>query len=341
MPDPLTEWSGTALEGVERAMRRALSPPEPAVAELYGWLSYHIGYSDLEGRPELGRRGKGVRPTLCLLACAAAGGTSERAERAAAAIELTHEFSLIHDDLQDRDRTRRGRPAVWTRIGVAQAIGAGDVLFSIARRELASVEGLSDEARTDVFQRYDAACIRLAEGQYLDLRFEDRVDVRVDEYVGMVARKTGALLSAAAGIGARLGGASAEAAEALADAGLSIGIAFQARDDILGLWGAAGQTGKPAGNDLRRGKKSLPIVFALEQPAVAALLRSFWQDGAPEDRVDDTLEAIERCGALDFAERQAETHADRAISALQRTRLDPEAAASLEALAREAIRRTD
>ncbi len=339
MANSAPEWSGPGLEGVERTMRRALEPPDASVAQLYGWLSYHVGYTSIDGRVDDGRRGKGVRPSLCLAACAAVGGSKLSAEQAAAAIELTHEFSLIHDDLQDRDRVRRGRPALWTEIGDAQAIGAGDTLFSIARHVLASIEGIETEVRLDINTQYDRACIRLSEGQFLDLVFEGRDDVGVDEYFGMVERKTGALLGAAAGIGARLGGADAASVDALTDAGEAIGVAFQVRDDVLGLWGSAGLIGKPAGNDLRRGKKSLPIVFALNEPSAGNAIRRFWAAGAPESEADSVLEHIEAAGAKHFAEGEAARYVDLAVAALNRVPLDPGETQILVDLAHAAISR--
>lgn len=335
-----TEFSGPLLEGVEGTMRRALEPPDQSVAQLYAWLRYHIGYAGLDGHSEDGRRGKGVRPSLCLTACAAAGGSTDRAATAAAAIELTHEFSLIHDDLQDRDRMRRGRPALWTEIGDAQAIGAGDCLFSIARRVFSSIEGIDDEVRSDIAARYDGACIRLSEGQFLDLVFEGRDDLSVEDYVDMVARKTGALLGAAAGIGARLGGADAKTVDALTAAGEAIGVAFQVRDDMLGLWGSAGLTGKPAGNDLRRGKKSLPIVFALNNASAGDAIRRFWEAGAPEGDTQYVLESIKEAGAKSFAEAEAARYVSRAMTALDSVSLEPIYARRLVALAEDAILRS-
>ena len=311
-------WHSPSLGGVERLIRSALQPPpESSVTELYDWLNYQVGWSTLDGAPASGRRGKGVRPSLCLVACAAAGGPIERAEPAAAAIELTHEFSLIHDDLQDRDETRRGRPALWTAIGDAQAITAGDALFGIARLLLSGAKGAPADSRLDVVARYDRACIRLAEGQYLDISFEDRHDVTLEEYLEMVACKTGALLGVAAGIGARLGGSDARTADDLESAGEAIGIAFQIRDDILGLWGAGEKTGKPAGNDLRRGKKSLPILFALDEPSTRSAVTAYWDAGAPDGSTLALLDLIDQVGARQYAEDQAEHYANRAIHALE------------------------
>lgn len=320
-------------------MRRSLEPPDPALAELYGWIRYHIGFSTIDGLPADGRRGKGIRSALCLAACAAAGGPEEDAEAAAAAIELTHEFSLIHDDLQDRDRLRRGRPALWTVVGEAHAIGAGDVLYSIARHVLSTMPGVDAEILRDVERRYDLACIRLSEGQYLDLTFEERGQIGVEAYLDMVERKTGALLGAAAGIGAGLGEADAETAESLESAGLAIGVAFQIRDDILGLWGSTGRTGKPAGNDLRRGKKSLPIVHALTDAETGRAIQRYWDAGAPEAETLPMLERLDAMGARGYAEREAERYVEMAMSAIDGLDLRPAGARRIADIAREAIGR--
>lgn len=289
------ERVAATMDAVEARMRAALLSPEPALAPLYGWLRYALGWAEIDGRPAEARRAKGVRPRVCLTACAAVGGALESAVDAAAAIELTHEFSLIHDDIEDDDRTRRGRSALWTEIGVAQGINAGDALFGIAR-SLLSGEGASPRSapppdrRLSRLRRYDAACVALAEGQYLDLAFERAATVSPEDYVTMVARKTGALLGAAAALGALSGGADDVVADGLARWGELVGVAFQMRDDWLGLFGDPEHTGKPAGADLVRRKKSLPVLLGLEDPALgeplAALLAAEVAPEAAERMVD-------------------------------------------------------
>jgi geranylgeranyl diphosphate synthase type I len=250
-----------ALQAVRDTLRAAVTAEDPATRPVYAWLRYHLGWADADGHPIEARAGKGIRPRVCLLACEAVGGDPQLAVPAAAAVELTHEFSLIHDDIEDGDTLRRGRAALWTQCGSAQGINAGDLLFALARRQLVAGP-LAPSTQLALVRRYDAACIGLAEGQFLDLAFEQADRIAVDDYLAMVARKTGALLEAAAAMGALAGGATAAEVEALADYGQALGIAFQIQDDVLGLWGDPERTGKPVGADLQRGKKSLPVLLA-------------------------------------------------------------------------------
>lgn len=338
--DPLAAEAGMAE--VRTCMRAALSDRGDECDGLYGWLRYHLGWADLAGRPEQASAGKGIRARACLTACAAVGGPAARAVPVAAAIELTHAFSLIHDDIEDGDRQRRGRAALWTLVGIPQAINAGDALFSIARLLLSRATDEPDPGlRLRILAIYDAACLRLAEGQYLDLRFEDELEVSQAAYLRMVAGKTGALLGAATATGALAGGGQPEVAEALGRFGESVGLAFQMHDDVLGMWGDPARTGKPAGADLGRRKRSLPVIMGLADPGIgpelAALLRS---EGplAPETVArwaGRLAEAGFREGAHELARREAA--AARAI--LADLALAPEPRAALDALARQAVER--
>lgn len=338
--DPLA--AEALMAELQACMRAAVADRGDERDGLYGWLRYHLGWADLAGRPEQASAGKGIRARACLTACAAVGGPAERALQVAAAIELTHAFSLIHDDIEDGDRQRRGRAALWTLVGIPQAINAGDALFSIARLLLSRpAEAPEPEVRLRILAIYDAACLRLAEGQYLDLRFEDELAVSQAAYHRMVAGKTGALLGAATATGALAGGAEPEVSEALARFGESVGLAFQMHDDVLGMWGDPARTGKPAGADLGRRKRSLPVIMGLEDPGLgpelAALLRS---EGAlaPETVArwaGRLAEAGFREGARDMARREAA--AARAI--LADLDLAPEPRSALDALARQAVER--
>ena len=289
------------LAPVHEVMRRAVAPAGDQRDGLYHWLGYHLGWSTPDGRPADERRAKGVRPLVCMLASRAVGGDDTAAVPAAAAIELTHEFSLIHDDIEDGDRTRRGRAALWTLTGMPHGINSGDALFGIARSQLA-LSPVAPDVLADLYARYDDACIRLAEGQYLDLSFETADYVTVDDYVDMVSRKTGALLAAAAGLGARAGGASPDVADGLARYGLALGVAFQIKDDVLGLWGDPERTGKPVGSDIQRRKKSLPVVAALAAPELGPRLLDLYS--GPDPTPDDArraAEAMERAGVRESA----------------------------------------
>jgi len=340
----MTDWAGTdaRLSSVHARMRAAVAGPGDGRDGLYRWLSYHLGWADAGGRPVEQRAAKGIRPLVCLTACEAVGGEADLAAPAAAAVELTHEFSLVHDDIEDGDRRRRGRPALWAVVGAPQAINAGDALFTLARRQLTEHGGgWPDGVALDLIRRYDAACLRLAEGQFLDIGFESAARVALDDYIAMVAGKTGALLGAAAAMGARAGGAVPAVADAFSRYGEAVGVAFQMQDDVLGLWGDPGHTGKPAGNDLARRKKSLPIILALSDPVQGPPLGDVLAAERPPDPAAVALWTgrLAAAGYRDQARALARRYAETALAALAELDLAAGPRAALEALARQAVER--
>jgi len=306
------EW----LPPLEAEMRQAVGEPtHPGEQLFYGMLMYHLGWADAQLRPARVDAGKRIRPMLCLLACAAGGGDPAQALPAAAAIELLHNFSLIHDDIQDRSQTRRGRPTVWALWGVAQAINAGDALFVIAHRALWHLRqrGVPAERILEVAERFDAACLMLTKGQHLDLAFETADRVTVADYLEMIRGKTAALLAASLGIGARLAGFPPQELEAFGEA---LGMAFQVQDDLLGIWGDPAVTGKPVADDLRARKKTLPVIYAMERaPGFAERYR------APDTPLEVLLRDLEACGARAEAEATAAVFTRQALEALERAGL--------------------
>lgn len=240
---------------VEPALRAAVDTLPGPVRHIAG---YHMGWWEPDGRPAHADRGKAIRPTLTLVAAASVGGSADAAVPAAVAVELVHNFSLLHDDVMDRDRTRRHRPTAWAIFGASPAILVGDALLTLAMDVLAGSPG----GRSGV-RRLSGAVQELVDGQVADLDFEQRADVGVPECVHMAEGKTGALLGAACALGAAAGGGSAARVQELERFGRDIGLAFQFVDDLLGIWGDPATTGKPVCNDLRCRKKSLPVVAAL------------------------------------------------------------------------------
>jgi geranylgeranyl diphosphate synthase type I len=246
-PEVLLRWSAP----LEEEMRRQALPPTTQLGHM---AAYHLGWVDTDRRPAGGGGGKRMRSSLCLWAAAACGAKPERALPVASAIELLHNFTLVHDDIQDGDLLRRGRPTVWSVWGQAQAINAGDVLFALAlRAALAQPEA----ARVLV-----DATVEVIEGQCLDLHHEGRLDGSLQAYVGLVEAKTGALLGASLEAGAVVAGAASEARGKLRRAGRLLGIAFQLRDDWLGVWGDPELTGKSRDGDIERRKLGYPVVAA-------------------------------------------------------------------------------
>lgn len=270
----LTDAFSAYLPLIEAEMRALLAPPDAAAAGHYEIMQYHLGWLDADLRPAQAPSGKRIRPVLCLLACAAAGGDPRLAATAAAGLELLHNFSLLHDDIEDNSPTRRHRPTAWTLFGMPIACNAGDGMFSLAHLAFLRLarHGIPAERIVAALQRFDETCLALTEGQFLDMAFENRLDVTPADYFRMIAGKTGALLAAAPEIGALIAGAPAETAAAYRDYGAALGRAFQLQDDILGIWGDEAETGKSAASDILSKKKSLPVLYALQHPTVGPRL---------------------------------------------------------------------
>ena len=316
------------LDGYLRVHVSRLGP-----AVLNRMVRYHLGWEGEDGTPA-DHSGKGLRPSLCLLACEAVGGDWRRALPAAAAVELVHNFSLVHDDIQDRDRKRRDRPTVWSIWGEAQAINAGDALLALARLALLRLQetGVSAGMVVQAARLLDDRTLEMVEGQVMDLGFEECLQVGGDAYLLMIGKKTGALFDCALSLGALAGGAAAPAVAALGRCGRELGIAFQVRDDMLGVWGAESRTGKQTAADIRRRKKSLPVIYALSQAQGAALegLRSVY--GKPElDEADVSrvLACLDEVGAQDYCGRVAAEHREAALAELDAMEVKSENIAEL------------
>ena len=299
-------------------------------------LAYHLGWEGEGAGVEA--RGKRIRPLLVLLTTAAAGGEWSRALPAAAAVELVHNFSLIHDDIEDNSPTRRGRPTVWQKWGVAQAINAGDAMFTLAH--LATLR-LQDTAysliafkATQILQN---VCLRLTQGQYMDLAYEARCDLSLEAYWTMVGGKTAALLSACTELGALVAEAGETTCAAYHEFGYTLGLAFQAQDDLLGIWGDAAITGKSAESDLLSGKKSLPVLFGLSQNGPFA---ARWNQGPiTPDEVPALALQLEQEGAYTATQAQATRLTDQSLGALKQANPQGEAGEALRTLAMRLLQR--
>ncbi len=289
---------------------------------------YVMGWEDAGGRPaESG--GKRIRPALALIACEAFGGAPADAMPGAVAIEIVHNFSLVHDEIQDRDDVRHGRPTAYTVWGEGQAINLGDFLFARAFQALtrsATPPGRLIEA-VECLLRAVEGMIR---GQWTDLAFERRDALTVDEYLVMAEGKTGVLLGAALEIGAILGGASRVDATTMGAWGRKLGLAFQAVDDYLGIWGQ--ETGKPIGADILRKKKSLPVTFALNDAAAGPFIRASFEADRQAADLPRILELLEGCGADAVCRDIARRFADEASEIAATLELAPAARRQLQAV---------
>jgi geranylgeranyl diphosphate synthase type I len=310
----------TAARAVIRpALRAAL---DRLVPELRAVAAYHLGFTDAQGRPLEADGGKAVRPALALLSAEAGDLPPEEGVPGAVAVELVHNFSLLHDDVMDQDRERRHRPTVWALFGVGQAVIVGDALENLAEEIL--LEHPTAQ-RVGAAAALAEATARMIAGQAEDLAFESRVHVSVEECLAMEAKKTGALLSCASSIGAILAGASERTVRALAAFGLHLGLAFQAIDDVLGIWGRPEVTGKPAASDLRQHKKTLPVVAALaSETAAGRRLAGLLANGSlSEDLVAGAVRLVQEAGGRDRAIREADRHTALAKASLERAGLPP------------------
>ena len=318
---------------VLRAVVARLAPPMDTVA------SYHFGWIDQAGRPADGDGGKAVRPALALLSAQAAGASPETGVPGAVAVELVHNFSLLHDDLMDGDEQRRHRDTVWKVHGPAQAILVGDALFALANEVLLE-QGTPDAGRAT--RRLTTATRKLIDGQAQDLSFEHRERVTVEECLEMEGNKTGSLLAVASSIGAVLGGASEASADALEEYGYHLGLAFQAVDDLLGIWGDPASTGKQTWSDLRQRKKSLPVVAALAAggPAserlgelLAADAKNPENDAFSEEEFALRAALIEEAGGREWTSQEARRQYATAIAALDKMDMPDEIQRKLVGLA--------
>ena len=281
---------------------------------------YHVGWEDVKGRPT-DNTGKALRPSLLLLACEAVGGDWRRAVPAAAAVELVHNFSLIHDDIQDRDTERHHRPTVWSIWGEAQAINAGDALLALARLALLRLhdEGVPPATTLEAARLLDERTLAMVEGQVMDLAFEDAPRVQLDEYFGMIERKTGALFDCSFRIGALLGGCDASTFTKLGEAGRMLGVGFQIRDDMLGIWGAETRTGKEPAADIRRRKKSLPIIYALnseDRVGAECVEHAYERRDLSEADVSMVLKSLDAINAQGYCAAQASRQMAEALALL-------------------------
>jgi geranylgeranyl diphosphate synthase, type I len=319
------------IADTEAEILRVINDPNPSTVGVYDMIRYHLG---LDGSGA--SSGKRMRPLLGLLAYASIAGDYRPALPGAAAVELGHNFSLVHDDIEDGDRERRHRPTVWALHGVAQAINTGDMLFSLSRMALHRLSdlGFSDTKVLRLMRLYDETCVALCEGQYIDIATSERDDLMsVELYFDMIGRKTAALIAASIEAGALLATDDEEVIARYRGFGWALGLAFQLNDDLLGIWGAEQATGKEP-SDIARRKKTLPVIYAFEHagPEDRERLSRLYGNGGPgSGDVAEIIAILERTGAHDFTRSEARRHRDEALAELDAAGVvDPEARARLE-----------
>ncbi len=312
LPKILKLYTGDLERGLEEALQDPIheEPSSDQNDSLYRILRYHVGLCDEHGRNKKAL-GKMLRPSLLMFICDELSKNVERALPAAVAIELVHNFSLIHDDIEDQDEVRRGRPTVWKLIGIPQAINAGDLMYSIAVRNAL-------QAGLDVAESIVESAKSMIEGQGMDIDFEGRW-VDVDSYMDMIDKKTGALICCSFRSGGIIAKADNAAVEALILVGRELGRAFQIRDDLLGIWGDGDVTGKPHGSDIRRKKKSFPVALAIQRADKKGrmlLERAYAQEQVLQSDVAGVIELMARLDVRKSAEKTVEEHLNKASKAL-------------------------
>ncbi len=319
---------------IDAALKDALDRPGQA----YRVLRYAMGWESADGEPISAQTGKAVRPSLCLLACEMVGGNATSALPAAVSLELIHNFSLIHDDIQDRDESRHGRPSVWKTWDEAKALDAGNTMrveADLAVQRLTAV-GVQVATAVEVATVINEVFLEVVQGQYLDVSFEQRRDVGLSDYFQMISMKTGALIRTSLMLGAMLGEAEPQTVRAFTEFGRALGAVFQITDDVLGIWGDEESTGKPVGSDIRRKKKSLPILFAMSKSRGTALRRMreiYAQDSVSGPDVAAVLEIMDDLETRRYAGAVADRHRGEALDALSAAELEPEILKSAEEIA--------
>lgn len=316
---------------IETELMTSIAKAEgPGLEEFHAMLTYHLGWAGEGSGPEA--RGKRIRPLLVLLTTAAAGADWQPALPAAAAIELIHNFSLIHDDIEDNSPLRRGRPTLWVKWGVPQAINAGDAMFTLAHLEMLR---LADTLSTDIaFQAsriLQETCLHLTMGQFLDINYEKHNQLDLEAYWPMVGGKTAALAAACTEIGALAAETSPARRALFREFGWSLGLAFQVQDDYLGIWGDIDLTGKSNESDLLTGKKSLPVLYGLSKKGLFA---ERWLKGNVQaDEIPELVLQLDREGAQEFTEAKANQLTQASLHALDQAQAQGEAGEALRALA--------
>jgi geranylgeranyl diphosphate synthase type I len=312
-------------------LEKVIDSCHPALGNI---LRYHMGWQDGQGHPCDRESGKFIRSTLCLLSCQAVGGETSQVMPAAAAVELIHNFSLIHDDIEDASYERHHRPTVWKLWGQSQAINAGDAMFTLAYLALLRLKekGIADEKIASSAKMLSLACSELCEGQYLDVEYENRLDITVEDYLDMAAKKTAALLAVSTSLGAYLGSEDSELVDFFHLFGKELGIAYQICDDILGIWGVEESVGKSI-SDISQRKKTLPVVYGLrnsEGEARKSLEKLYSQKSIEGEDITEVMEILDNLGARDYAENLAEQYYCKALAQLEATGLDTSRQAPLK-----------
>jgi geranylgeranyl diphosphate synthase type I len=333
----ITAFAGSAKPALRNELEKVVTKAgNSGTPELMAMITYQLGWSGENAGPKA--EGKQLRALFCLLSCQAAGGDWKQALPAAAAIELIHNFSLIHDDIEDNGQFRRGRPTIWKVWGEAQAINTGDAIFALANASLLNLaDTISVEATLKASTLFQSTCLQLTQGQHLDIAFEDLDQVSIEDYFHMVSGKTAALLAFSFQVGALCAGANPAIQDHYYDFGRSLGLAFQVLDDILGIWGEEERTGKTTSGDLVTRKKTLPVIYGLNQK------QDFYQGWISGEmtpnKIHQLSDLLESEGGLSYAQSEAGKLTEQALISLENAQPQGEAGQILKETAHQLLSR--
>jgi geranylgeranyl diphosphate synthase type I len=325
------------LSSIELELQKQVSRlDQPRTKLFHEMVTYHMGWTGEGAGPEA--TGKRIRPLLVLLCASACGANWQFALPAAAAVELVHNFSLVHDDIQDNSPKRRGRDTVWTKWGMPMGINVGDALFVMSNQAIIDLkENYPADIVVKAAEILHNTCLDLTRGQYLDMSYEERKDLSVEDYWPMISGKTSALLMACCQIGALLGGADEEKQESYRSFGHYLGLAFQVQDDILGIWGDEKVTGKSVASDLVEGKNSLPVLAGLRKKGKFA---ERWAQGPIKpDEVEEIARLLASEDGYGFAKEASIQMTDMAINSLREADPQGESGEALFELANKLLNR--
>jgi len=324
---------------IEEEIRHFIFKDQKAATwPFYQMMAYHFGWQGLDKKKypalalslidQLKGRGKAFRPTLMLLINEHLGGDYLKALPAAASLEIFHNFSLIHDDIEDHDEYRRGKPTLWKIWGPEQAINVGDGMFALSQLAALKLfdQGIAQDRVIEVLKILNESFLEVTEGQYLDLSFEENNQVKVSDYLTMIRKKTAVLIAAACQIGALLASDDQKTIQAFRDFGLNLGMAYQLFDDVAGIWGDFASTGKKEAGDLRKKKKTLPLIYAfskLPQKSSWLLSKLLKQPQINDQEIKTIINLLDQVKAKDFTLDFGERYWRLAFKAIKNLNLSP------------------
>lgn len=323
------EFSEMVLPKIQDQMEHVIAlAKQNHNTSLHQMLSYHLGWTNIqEGKSSQGKR---IRPLILLLSIETSGGNWQNGVAAAAAVELIHNFSLIHDDIEDESEFRRGRQTLWKMHGLPLALNAGDALYSLSFICLGElIKRNSFEISFQAFSLLSDACLAITKGQHLDISFEKVDHISVPEYMEMIEGKTASLLAISSKIGALIAGADLASQNLYHDIGKNLGLAFQVYDDILGIWGKPEETGKSTATDLITRKKSLPILYGLSNNGT---FREMWNSNISAKNVSSLADQLRQEGAFDYSLQKAEEFTSAAVKAFELANPSGQAVAAFQEL---------